>query len=108
MHANFNLDGVTNFNRGLATGSLSIDFLEPRVGKVAAEQEHAEQHVHRIHQQTEFEKQTDQQQRERAENPFHSVYSNAGMGGTGTLSRISLIASATLRLRRRLSGRRIS
>jgi len=83
-------------------------FVRPRAGEKPAQPQNAQQHIHRVHEQVELEHQPQQQQRERAQDPFHEAKPEAGVGGTGTVFSTSSSTVRTVFLRNRLSGRRIS
>src|SRR5208283_5367279 len=104
----FNRNGIANFQHIPVARPAGRELVDPRAGKESAQGQDSQQHVHRINEQAQFEQQAQHQEPECAENPFHPDWPPAGICGTGTVFRISSRTTATVRLRNRLSGRRIS
>ena len=69
----FHFHRFADLGDGLAASPAGEELRDPGVGEVAAQQQDAEQDVHGIDQQAEFQEQSQQQQDECADHPFHSA-----------------------------------
>ena len=100
--------GLADVRRQPIALARGTQMLRPRACQKPAQQHHAQQHIHRVGQQAEPQRQAGGQQQHGGQEPFHDARASAERVGTGISPRISSTIAVAVTFRSRLSGRTIN